>query len=281
VAVVVPVGGAADADRRKGFVSGREATAEEVEAYNRRREQIAAENLARHPSQLRLERERLERERETARKAACPDARGSLRAAHALRAEAASELHRIEGLRGRAADLIADLTTRQDVAIEALRQRNAEAAQTLVAAIESGADRDALPISPRHDAAVAQVEALRSKLSVARAALGQLDEQVAVAKGGLEAAERSVSIGVLLVSIDFAVDIATEIGEIDAQLHQRRVALWSLSSAITDWQRRVGPDAPYMPPTISRAVAGVDGRAIDSAWSARLKRLHDDPEAEL
>ena len=246
--------------------------------FHRRREQNLQSSLANHPSRLRAERERLEREREFERRAATPDPRATLRAAHQLRAEALTEVARVEGLHDLARSLVAELEQQHRRLSEALRAGIRQGGERLVEALAAGAEQ--LPTSPRTDPTQIQVEAVAGRLGVAREAVQQLGEQLERAHRGLAAAERSVSAAVVLMAVAHAVGEAEDIAAIDATLYQRRRSLWSLSASIHFEQRRLG-EPGSIPPSVARAVGAAADTEVDPAWGTKLNQLRKDAEAEL
>jgi hypothetical protein len=145
MAVIVVVPGILDI--RQGW-TGKPYPPELVERLER---QKAARGVVRHPAELARERDESERQREAERRAEHPDPRGDLRAAHVQRLEAATEVDRVGGLRGKAADLVDELAARESEAVAALRERNTQSAEALVAALSvgSGSHRRTTPRSPR------------------------------------------------------------------------------------------------------------------------------------
>src|SRR5262249_18578821 len=131
---------------------------------------------------------------------------------------------------------------------------------------------NASPIGPRSDAAAQALEAVSARLQVAQDGHRLLVEQHAQARELLAAAIIAVDHAALAVGIDRAVAEAEAIEQQAAELNRRRSGLWSLSAAITNEQRRLGPQAHqlYLPAVVSRAVGAIDARP-DPSWDTKLK----------
>jgi hypothetical protein len=66
------------------------------------------------------------------------------------------------------------------------------------------------------------------------------------------------------------------------QLWEKRSSLWSLTAALTNESRLLGPGSvPGLPAAVHRAVGEAMDTRVDSVWNARLARLRQDPEATL
>lgn len=232
-----------------------------------------------HGNEIRAEKARREIEREAERKAANPDPRQALRDAHARRAETKAELDRIVGLRGRAADLVRALEQRHQQLTDEVRAGNKAAAAELVGAL--GQSRDDLPLSPQTEQLQAQLASVSGRLGVGRDAQAELSEQHRTAVAAVREAEAGVTRCAVTLAIDYSVGEAQEIEVLKVDLNRRRRDLWSLSAAITS-QLRIMPHQAglYLPAAVGRAIDNLDA-AVDPAAAARLKRLTEDPEAEL
>lgn len=187
-----------------------------------------------------------------------------------------AELHRVEELHGKAVALVDELERRQTELIEDLRQKNATSASALVAALDAGTEA----ILSADDAAIVEVEQAKTRLSISRQAVQQLDARLESAKRTVAAAEKAVRRAALLVGSAWATGEAEQIELLAAALYQRRTSLWSATAALTHLGREVGA-IPALTPAVHRAVGEARDAGVDSAWSARLQRLHADPEAEL
>jgi hypothetical protein len=279
-------------DTRQGF-AGQPYPPELVEQLERQKE---ARGRVKHPAEIAAEKAESERRREAERRAANPDPRQSLRAAHAKHHAAAAELDRIVGLREKAGELLATLEGEHAALTDKVRASNEVAAGRLVVALAEGTD---LPFrlrklvdetesfwpapTPPNDVSEAQLDEVAARLQVARGAVSQLSEHHAAALKAVLAAARDVQVAVYGLGVDHAVAEAEAIEELAAALNARRAELWSLSAALTTAGRSLGPGAvPGLPPAVGRAIgAAADHRTIDPAWDVRLARLREDPEAEL
>jgi hypothetical protein len=272
MAVVSPVEGTPDL--RQGW-SGARYTPEEEAEYRRR--QLAGR--PRHPAELARERAEAEKKREAERKASNPDPRAELRQAHARLALARDECGRLSLLVDRAEALVTDLEQRHVELVDAVRTGNRAAADRLVSALGQGSEQ--LPLSPRTNAIEAQLTEASGRLGVARDAVQQLVEEQAQARKLLAAAITVVDRAALVVAVDFAEAEAEAIEALAAELHCRRLDLWSLSAAMTNEQRRLGPSAAYTPPLVGRAIGtALDGR-LDPIWNEKLRALRFDPDAVI
>lgn len=236
-------------------------------------------NPVKHPSELAVEKAESERRREEERRAQ-GDFRQQLRDAHTRRGEAQASLDHLVGLRGRANDLVRDLEARHQQLGDEVRAGNRLAAGQLVSAL--GQSMDDLPLSPGTDAAQAQLIELAGKLGVARDAVQQLSEEHRAAVSAVREAEAAVARCAVAVAIDHCVASAQEIEALSAELQARRSSLYSLTAAITSELRRLPHVAGllYLPPICGRVLGAIDSK-VDPVWSAKLKALHQDPEAGL
>jgi hypothetical protein len=272
MAVVVPVVSGVP-DRRQGWNSGAGYTEAELAEYRRRQEA----GRPRHPAEIAAERAAAELRREEERRAAHPDPRGALREAHAALAGAKAELDRIVELREKAGEHFLALEAEHERLSGEVRLGNASIVDRLISALDAGAEH--LP-GPGTHAAEVQLDAVTTKLGVARGAVSQLTEYHASALKAVLAAEAGVATAAVALAVDFAVIESEAIEAQAAELHARRSALFGLSSAITTELRRLGPGAPWLPVAVGRAIGAIDTK-IDPVWYERLKRLREDPEAEL
>lgn len=271
MAVVSRVAGTPDT--RRGYDSGAHYTDAEVAEYWKRRNA----GKVRHPSELAVERQEAERQREAERKAANPEPRQSLRDAHIVLRKARDESARISLLTDKAEAMVRDLEAEERRLFEEQRVGDRAIVDRLVETLELGTADD-LPVAPAHPTR----NAVARRLALARDAHQRLAEEHVEARKQLSAAITAVDQAVVAVGVDVAVAEAERIEALAVELHERRVALWSLSAALSNEQRRLGPwTVRPTPPVVGRAIgAALDGR-VDGSWNQRLARLKLDPQAEL
>jgi hypothetical protein len=135
------------------------------------------------------------------------------------------------------------------------------AATRLLEALSAGAERNALPLSPKTDSFEGTAAAAGNKLLVARAALAQLEGEAAAARDLLAQRGYGVARGAALeVMVDEAAQLADEITAADDALAQKRANLDSLAMMITGRSRRLIGAASALPvkktPPNRRATSG-------------------------